>query len=714
MAVPAGPTEKRYTGNGVTTIYTIPFLLLAASDLDVFLDGVEIVSGFTITGVGNPTSTITFTTAPPSLSSILLNLNVPFERLNDYQENGDFLSSTVNRDFDRIWQALKQLLRVSTRSLTLGFFDVDGAGAYRAKGNRIADLADPVGQQDAATKNWVGLLLDGVSGLVNTTVGIAYDAGTLFDYLRFGVSRSVDSITALKALSPSRNQRATVENDKFVSRYRFDSTSVATPDDATVVMPSSGSGRWLINHDGSMSLYQWGVVGDKVTDDTARVQAATNWASTGAYELVVPSWLGARLTAPILVSGSVRLRGEHIQISKTVASLGVNDTGKGAWFFIDHLGIGFSFNEGGIVVTRPRLDMIGTYRNQPVPVTGLPYVPLAADFDFRFYNCDSVTRDIVLWNSSKGIQITCTPASSQSRGDMSGIYGNPLMVGIQVDFIADVLRLDNIHFWPYFSSNVEVINYMAARSVGMVLKRCDDPFITRFFTYGYRFGFSTESYLTYGSVSKGKMTNFDFDSFGQCGIYINGTGGGFSFSNGSGQGQNTTVAQNFLEFSAGSSGNNMSISQVDAGFCANSVIRVGGLSNNVLKVGAGMRLYNWNGSGIGFPAIAVTSNNQVVLEAIPEFTAPLNSGTALDNDGTVKGSAILNTQTLTTDSAGLVQVNSGLGRTPRRLIASVTNTSTALIAQQTFVPGQLKIFVSSTGAALVSSGVTLSAVVVFE
>ncbi len=155
MAVPAGPTEKRYTGNGVTTIFTIPFLLLSASDLNVFLDGVEISSGFTVTGAGNPTSTVTFTVAPADQSAILLQLDVPFERLNDYQENGDFLSSTVNRDFDRIWQALKQLLRVSGRALTLGFFDVDGAGAYRAKQNRISDLGDPVSAQDATNKRYV-------------------------------------------------------------------------------------------------------------------------------------------------------------------------------------------------------------------------------------------------------------------------------------------------------------------------------------------------------------------------------------------------------------------------------------------------------------------------------------------------------------------------------------------------------------------------------
>lgn len=178
MAVPEGPTDKRYTGNGVTKIFTIPFLLLAATDLDVFIDGVEISSGFATTNVGTPTSTITFTVAPVDQADIYLQLNVPFERLNDYQENGDFLSSTVNRDFDRIWQALKQLFRWSTRSLRLGNFDVDGAGWYRAKGNGIRDLKDPVEAQDASTKVWtqryVGDVVGGMTGNPNLASNIFY------------------------------------------------------------------------------------------------------------------------------------------------------------------------------------------------------------------------------------------------------------------------------------------------------------------------------------------------------------------------------------------------------------------------------------------------------------------------------------------------------------------------------------------------------------
>lgn len=176
MAVPAGPTEQRYVGNGVTTIFTVPFLVIQPSDLAVYVDGVKLTSGYTQSGAGNPTSTVTFTVAPAVGAQILLTLEVPFERLNDYQENGDFLAPTVNNDYDRIWQALKQLLRYAGRALTLGQFDVDGQGWYRAKGNGIRDLNDPVLDQDAATKKWsedfISSILETGQGPINNAANV--------------------------------------------------------------------------------------------------------------------------------------------------------------------------------------------------------------------------------------------------------------------------------------------------------------------------------------------------------------------------------------------------------------------------------------------------------------------------------------------------------------------------------------------------------------
>lgn len=35
--------------------------------------------------------------------------------------------------------------------------------------------------------------------------------------------------------------------------------------------------------------------------------------------------------------------------------------------FIDHTGVGFRFNKDGVVVKRPWIELIGTYRTQPDP-----------------------------------------------------------------------------------------------------------------------------------------------------------------------------------------------------------------------------------------------------------------------------------------------------------------------------------------------------------
>lgn len=185
MSVQAGPTEKRYDANGVTLAYTVPFLVIEAGDLQVFLNGVLQTSGYVHTGIGSATSTVTFTIAPTG--DLYLLLNVPFQRLVDYQENGDFLSSTVNRDFDRIWQALKQLLRLSGRSPILGENDIDGAGAYRAKGNRISELADPIDEQDATTKRWsreyLTALISAIQGPINNALNIFFKGPDNLDYV---------------------------------------------------------------------------------------------------------------------------------------------------------------------------------------------------------------------------------------------------------------------------------------------------------------------------------------------------------------------------------------------------------------------------------------------------------------------------------------------------------------------------------------------------
>lgn len=134
MAVQDEISFKRYAANGVATVYAIPFLLLAASDLQVSLDAAPVVGGFTISGLGSNTGQITFD-APPSGDLLLLRV-VPFERLSDYQDNGDFLSRTVNLDFDRIWLAIQELRRDDGRTVTISPLEPEGISSLPLRAQR--------------------------------------------------------------------------------------------------------------------------------------------------------------------------------------------------------------------------------------------------------------------------------------------------------------------------------------------------------------------------------------------------------------------------------------------------------------------------------------------------------------------------------------------------------------------------------------------------
>jgi hypothetical protein len=152
MAIPNQTPYNIFTANGISTVFPYEFYLLNAFDLTVSINGFEQSSGFTISGIGTVAGgEVTFLTPPANGSVILLERVVPTYRLTEYQDNGDLLAETVNKDFDRLWMAIQQafiyLGLAITRPLT--------GGPFNAKGYRIENVSNPVNAQDAATKSYV-------------------------------------------------------------------------------------------------------------------------------------------------------------------------------------------------------------------------------------------------------------------------------------------------------------------------------------------------------------------------------------------------------------------------------------------------------------------------------------------------------------------------------------------------------------------------------
>ena len=302
MSVQPGPTEKRYAANGVSLIYTVPFLVIEAGDLQVYLNGVLVTSGYVHTGIGNPTSTITFTAAPSG--DLLLQLNVPFQRLVDYQENGDFLASTVNRDFDRIWQALKQLLRLSGRSPMLGVSDIDGQGQYQAKGNRLSNLADPIADQDASTKGWTSRLIGSILG---TITGPINNAANVLFIDRNGLPKVVQDLSAnagqmigyTAAVSGAVNRSLDSKLSETISVKDFGAVGNGVADDtaafnAAIAYANARGGDDYANIVGTTIF---------IPDGRYKITAAVTPINRSGVELVGASRQGTVILMPVGVFG---------------------------------------------------------------------------------------------------------------------------------------------------------------------------------------------------------------------------------------------------------------------------------------------------------------------------------------------------------------------------------------------------------------------------
>ncbi|EJB7235751.1 hypothetical protein R4008_001663 [Escherichia coli] len=152
MSVPNQTPYIIYNANGLTTVFPFEFYIINASDIQVIINGTPVTSGYSVSGAGNVGGgDVIFITPPANGSVVMLERVVPTYRLTDYQDNGDLLADTVNKDFDRLWMAIQRSFIYLGLALRRPLF----GGPFDAEGYRIEKLADPVNPQDATTKNYV-------------------------------------------------------------------------------------------------------------------------------------------------------------------------------------------------------------------------------------------------------------------------------------------------------------------------------------------------------------------------------------------------------------------------------------------------------------------------------------------------------------------------------------------------------------------------------
>ncbi len=135
-----------YTGTGAQTDWAVPFPYLSQDHVHVFADGVEVTSGVSWLSAG----TVRVSPALASGVAVKIARQTPTTPLVNFANRNTLTEDNLSTATLQAIYVAEEAEDRASDSITL-----DGAGNFDFQGNRGVNLADPVDDQDAATKKWV-------------------------------------------------------------------------------------------------------------------------------------------------------------------------------------------------------------------------------------------------------------------------------------------------------------------------------------------------------------------------------------------------------------------------------------------------------------------------------------------------------------------------------------------------------------------------------
>jgi hypothetical protein len=170
----------RYTGNGVTTTYAIPFSYRSTADLTATVAGSN-VTAYTLDAAG---TNLTFNVAPANGAAIEIRRTTSQNtKLVDYVSGSVLTENDLDTDSDQAFYMSQEAIDKAGDVISLDNADFN----WDVQNKRLKNVAAPVADTDAVNKAFITTNLPNI----NTVAGIAADVTTVA-----GISGNVTTVAA--------------------------------------------------------------------------------------------------------------------------------------------------------------------------------------------------------------------------------------------------------------------------------------------------------------------------------------------------------------------------------------------------------------------------------------------------------------------------------------------------------------------------------------
>ena len=268
----------------------------------------------------------------------------------------------------------------------------------------------------------------------------------------------------------------------------------------------------------------------------------------------------------------------------------------GSWIMTKTPGVNVEIRGRGTLV-----QAIGFSQSQPRPPhnNDADWKPLDHDFAILVAADDVFLKQIHFLPCTKGIKIM-----SAGRVILDHIFGQPLTTGIEIDNAKDVVKVNNVHFWGFWSGEHPIRKWMKENGTGLNCLRVDNPQFSNLFFLGYHRGIAFGA-SEHGITSKFKIVNADCDSC-EIGLEVGGENAAGDVTNFSCQGSPGEVG-----ISVVSPGIRLFLSQTRVTSYRGNALRAQGDHTRVF-VGS-LWANNWNTAKMGAPAVEGVDGATVYL-----------------------------------------------------------------------------------------------------